>query len=101
MDRWEAALALERAKSLAVCDTDPLKLHYIWCLWQIGEATAADWLLELEATRETIAQGRIGFADAYIIGVVEARVARERARADPTRSRRNFEMHARLQPAHR
>lgn len=53
VDRWQSALAMEEKTSVAVCDTDPLKLHYIWCLWQAGEAPRRDWLLELDATRET------------------------------------------------
>ena len=99
VDRWQAAIALESATSLAVCDTDPLKLHYIWCLWQIGEASESDWLLAFEATRETIAQGRIGFADCYLVGTIQPELARRRAKADRTRSRRNFELNTRLQPS--
>lgn len=99
VERWQAALAVERNASHAVCDTDPLKLHYVWCLWQIGEAGEDDWLLELAATRETIRQRRIGFADCYIVGPIEPQIARERARADATRRRRQFELHVRLQAA--
>jgi len=99
VDRWKAAVALESATSFAVCDTDPLKLHYIWCLWQIGEAPERDWLLELAAVRKTIAQDRIGFADGYLVENTEPELARERAQADKSRRRRNFELHARLQPA--
>ncbi len=99
VDRWQAALAREGTSSLAVCDTDPLKLHYIWCLWQIGEATERDWLLEHAATRETVAQKRIGFADSYLVGEIDPQTARERARKDSTRRRRHFELHVRLQSA--
>lgn len=97
--RWQAALAVERAASYAVCDTDPLKLHYIWCLWQIGKATERDWLLELAATRQTIVDGRIGFADCYLVASIEPETARQRAVADQARRRRNFDLHVRLQPA--
>ncbi|MDO6416437.1 hypothetical protein Q4F19_18785 [Sphingomonas sp. BIUV-7] len=98
-DRWQAALAMEGGQSYAVCDTDPLKLHYIWSLWQIGEAAERDWWLGLAATRQTVAEGRIGFADGYLVGTIEPEAARNRALADPTRRRRNFELHVRLQPA--
>lgn len=97
VDRWRAALAMESASSYAVCDTDPLKLHYIWCLWRIGEAAERDWLLELAATRQTVAKGRIGFADRYFVGSIEPEVARARGLADETRRRRNFDLHVRLQ----
>jgi hypothetical protein len=99
VDRWQEAIAVESRTSLAVCDTDPLKLHYTWGLWQIGEATERDWLLELSATRETVQQGRIGFADLYLVSTVEPCLARERARMDPARRRRNFELHVRLWPS--
>jgi hypothetical protein len=50
--RWQAARALERSRGIAVCDTDPLKLHYIWSLWQIGAATERVWQAEHAATRK-------------------------------------------------
>lgn len=99
VDRWQAALAMEDTSSWALCDSDPLKLHYIWSLWQIGEASEQDWLLDLAATRETIAQGRIGFADTYLVGRIDPALARQRAQEDPTRRRGNFELHVRLQTA--
>ena len=99
VDRWQTALAMEDISSWALCDSDPLKLHYIWCLWQIGEASEHDWQIELQATRETITQGRIGFADCYIVGRIDPLLARERAKADTTRRRSNFELHVRLQQA--
>lgn len=99
VDRWQAALAMEARAPWAVCDSDPLKLHYLWCLWQIGEASTNDWLTELDATRDTVAQGRIGFADAYIVRAIDPQLARQRALADTTRRRSNFELHVRLQQA--
>lgn len=99
VDRWQAALAMERRGSLALCDTDPLKLHYVWCLRRIGEASEQDWHYELAATRATIERGEIGFADRYLVAEVAPEIARARARADASRSRRNFELHVRLQPA--
>lgn len=99
VDRWQAARAMEQQAGWAVCDSDPLKLHYIWTLWQIGEASERDWLSELQATRDTIAQGRIGFADRYLVVSIAPELARERAKADTTRRRSNFELHVRLQQA--
>ena len=99
VERWQKALAMEHISSWALCDSDPLKLHYIWTLWQIGEASEHDWQFELDATRETFAQGRIGFADCYIVGSIDPQLARERAKADTTRRRSGFELHVRLQQA--
>lgn len=99
IDRWQAALAVEHTTGYAVCDTDPLKLHYVWCLWRIAEASERDWSLELAATRQTIADGRIGFADCYIVANTDVETARRQAMTDTTRRRGNFDLHARLRPA--
>jgi hypothetical protein len=94
--RWQAACAIERSRGIAVCDTDPIKLHYIWSLWQIGVAIERVWQAERVATRDAIADGRIGFADAYLVKPIDPRRARQQRDADPTRSRRNFELHVKL-----
>ncbi len=99
IDRWQAALAVEHATGIALCDTDPLKLHYVWCLWRIAEASERDWSLELDAARRTIADGRIGFADCYLVTNIDVETARRQAMTDATRRRRNFDLHARLRPA--
>jgi hypothetical protein len=94
--RWRAACAIERSRGIAVCDTDPIKLHYVWSLWQIGVAVERVWQAERVATRDAIADGRIGFADAYLMKPIDPRRARQQRDADPTRSRRNFELHVKL-----
>ena len=94
--RWQAARAIERSRGVAVCDTDPIKLHYIWSRWQIGAAEERVWQAEHVATREAIAGGRIGFADAYLVEPIDPKRARQQRDADPTRSRRNFDLHVRL-----
>jgi hypothetical protein len=60
--RWMAARAMERLSGIAVCDTDPLKLHYVWSLWQIGVASERYWREQCVATRDAIANTRLGFA---------------------------------------
>jgi hypothetical protein len=97
--RWRAALAVEAEKDLAICDTDPLKLHYVWSLWQIGEASQEQWNYERAETRQAFLDRRIGFADTYIIGAVDPQIARQRRDGDNTRRRRKFELHVRLQPS--
>jgi hypothetical protein len=94
--RWLAACAIERSKGFAVCDTDPLKLHYVWSLWQIGVACERYWRAECAATRDAIANGRLGFADVYFVKQIDPRLARQQRDADPTRSRRNCELHVKL-----
>ena len=94
--RWTAACATERSRGLAVCDTDPLKLHYAWSLWQIGVASDRLWREEFVATRNSIVDGRLGFADIYLVKRIDPWLARRQRDADPSRTRRNFELHVKL-----
>ena len=96
---WQASLETEASDGIAVCDTDPLKLHYIWSLWQIGEATFDDWHHQLTATRESFSAGLLGFTDLYFVNEIDAVTARRWKEGDKTRRRRNFDLHIRLQPA--
>lgn len=95
-ERWQRGLELERSHKVVCFDTDPLKVHYSWCLWQIGEGTRDGWIASCEATRERIEQKQLGFADRiFFLEPTETVVRRQRA-SDRTRSRRNFEIHVRL-----
>ncbi|MGH2798178.1 MAG: hypothetical protein ACRDM0_11020 [Thermoleophilaceae bacterium] len=100
--RWQAALALERGSGAAVCDTDPFKLHYVWTLWQIGEAPEAEWHYAARLARDSFAARRCGVADVVAVGRLDPAELRRRKDSDPSRSRRRFELHARLaEPLHR
>ena len=52
--RWHEASTMEAAEGHAVCDTDPLKLHYSWCLLQIGAAEKSQWEHQLESVRSSV-----------------------------------------------
>ncbi len=67
--RWHAARHAEEATGIAVCDTDPLKLHYIWSLWQTGHASIRQWRAELTATRQLFARHHLGIADLILIEI--------------------------------
>ena len=47
----EDSLGLERRTGMAICDSDPCKLHYSWCLSMIGAAPRSRWEFELDVTR--------------------------------------------------
>jgi hypothetical protein len=47
----------------------------------------------------TIADGRIGFADHYLVADIDVETARRQAMTDARRRRRDFDLHARLRPA--
>ena len=95
--RWSEALALEQSKGTAVCDTDPLKLHYIWSLWRIGEAPENHWRHQMEATREAFDKRALGFADVYFVKKIDPHTVRLQKERDQAKSRMNFDLHLRLQ----
>ncbi|MEU8238154.1 hypothetical protein AB0C07_07915 [Actinoplanes missouriensis] len=94
--RWRQAERQERRSGLAVCDDDPLKLHYAWSLARIGELSWRHWRAELDAHRSAVAAGRLGFADLVLVSAPPEHELRRRRDADPTRRRRNFDLHVRL-----
>jgi hypothetical protein len=94
--RWAQAERLELLHAMAVCDSDPLKLHYAWSLWRIGELNEVELRPHVAAHREAVALGRLGFADRYYVAIPDAQVLAQRKANDASRSRRNFPVHARL-----
>jgi len=96
VSRWHQACTLEESSDLVVCDSDPLKLHYSWCLARLGAAPRARWEHELASVRDAFVQRRLGFPDLVFIGLPTAEVLASQRLGDPTRRRRHFELHAML-----
>ncbi|WP_336511289.1 hypothetical protein [Agrobacterium tumefaciens] len=96
--RWNDAIEIEKSRGQAVCDTDPLKLHFLWSLWQIGEVPESQWQLQLAATEEAMAARKLGFADLYLVKVIDPNIARQQRDNDTMRLRDRFDLHVRLQP---
>lgn len=94
--RWARVLEVEARTGMAVCDTDPLKLHYTWSLWRIGQLEREELDAEIERHRSRIAGRRLGFADLWLVAVPDVSALRERRERDTSRRRRNFELHVRL-----
>ncbi|HZX16976.1 MAG TPA: hypothetical protein VFF22_08965 [Pseudomonas sp.] len=95
-ERWQHGLALEHVHKVVCFDTDPLKIHYAWCLWQIGKDSRAAWMADVEASRERVAQKRLGFADQIVFLEPPEEVVRQQKANDKVRRRSNFETHVRL-----
>ncbi|WP_433832840.1 hypothetical protein ACQP2E_17195 [Actinoplanes sp. CA-015351] len=99
--RWSQALRHERRTGLAVCDDDPMKLHYSWSLARVGELSRHHWQAEVDAHRLAVAEGRLGLADLILVSAPPATELRRRRDADRSRRRRNFDLHVRLiEPLH-
>lgn len=94
--RWAQALEAESRHGIAVCDTDPLKLHYTWSLWRIGELPLEAWEIEAAMTRQAFMTGRIGLSDLVVVSDLAPDELSRRRSADPTRQRRKFDLHLRL-----
>lgn len=96
VERWSRAVALERDAGVVLCDSDPVKLHYSWCLARIGVGTWERFTAELVCVREAFEAGRLGLADLVVVSIPSPEVLRRQRLADLSRRRRSFELHARL-----
>ena len=94
--RWRDVLDREARDGLVVVDTDPFKLHYVWTLFQSGQASKMDWDIQRDVARDAFATGSYALADLFLVSDVDDATLRARRDADPTRTRRNFERHVRL-----
>ena len=94
--RWEDAQLLEQQTGLAVCDSDPLKLHYSWCLSRIGAAPPERFEQELAQIRRAFAAGALGLVDLVLVSIPSLGTLQRQRNADPTRRRRHFDLHSRL-----
>lgn len=94
--RWALAEAQESDSGMAVCDTDPLKLHYIWSLWQAGHAPESEWQYAAGLARVAFESGSLGIADQVLVADLPEGDLRRRRAGDLTRRRRGFELHAAL-----
>lgn len=94
--RWLEAEQMENEHGAAYCDTDPLKLHYPWCLWQHGYASTETWTAAAAATRVAIQARVMGFADTIIFLEPDAAVVRRQKENDATRRRGHFERHLQI-----
>lgn len=96
--KFQLALEIEEQHGFAICDTDPMKIHYSWCMERAGFRWPDKFANAQVFVREAIAAGRLGFADLYLVKRIEPAVARAQKMGDQTRRRGNFEQHLALQP---
>lgn len=97
--QWQHALELAARAPLVVTDGDPLK--GLWFNWVFAEHGWPGIDEQAPLHRAHIERGTLAFPDLYV--VLQATEAQLRARraGDPTRTRRNHEMHLRLAPPQR
>ena len=95
-DRWHQALEVEKQSPIVLCDSDPLKLHYSWCLARIGAIRWSRFQRELRYVRDALAAAQLGFADMVLISIPPLQVLNRHKATDTTRQRRSFDLHAKL-----
>jgi hypothetical protein len=95
-ERWQQALVLEQSSPVVLCDGDPLKLHYSWCLARAGAASWARFDEELRQVRIAFAAQRLGLADLMLVSIPSVEVLRRQRAGDRTRQRRSFDLHVTL-----
>jgi len=96
--RWNLALAIEKERGVAICDTDPLRLYHSWSLWQSGVISSKLFEEEVELYRCAMRQQRVGFADIVILADAPLQELRRRAQADSSRRRHSHELFMLLLP---
>jgi hypothetical protein len=94
--RWQQAVEIETASGLAVCDSDPCKLHYTWTLWRIGAVDRVRWTADAKHAREQFERHRLGLADLVLVEVPSMATLRWRRERDKSRRRRNFDLNVQL-----
>jgi len=96
--RFGLAQEIEAKHGFAICDTDPMKVHYSWCMEKAGFHWPDKFETAVPFVRNAIAERRLGFADLYLIKQIDPEIARAQKDGDATRRRGNFEQHLALQP---
>ncbi|MEY2518028.1 MAG: hypothetical protein QOJ89_5392 [bacterium] len=97
--RWSRAMTIERTAEIAICDTDPLKLHYDYCLARVGKGSWEQFWAGVEACRSAIAGERLGIADLIVCAVPGETTLDRRRDSDPSKARSNFAINRTLGPA--
>ena len=97
--KWALAIAAEHAAGIAICDGDPLKLHYDYSLARVGKGSWDQFWASVQASRSAISQKRLGIADLIVCHVPDETTLDRHQRSDPSRARRNFDTHRTLGPA--
>ena len=96
--RFQMAMQIEAKHGIVICDTDPMKFHYSWCMERAGFHWPDKFETAVPVVRETIRERQLGFADLYLVKQIEPAMARAQKDGDATRTRGNFEQHLALQP---
>lgn len=91
--RWRQAVELEKEHRVVLCDSDPLKLRYSWCLARVEAAPWSRFRHELRYVRQAFASAQLGLSDLVLVSMPPLHVLRNHKATDMTRQRRSFDLH--------
>lgn len=92
--QWRRARDLAKAAPLVVMDSDPFK--GLWFNWVFAEQGWPGIGVQAPLHRAHVEAGTLAFPDLYVVLLATEPQLRARRAGDPTRTRRNHEMHLRL-----
>ncbi len=67
--RWAMAVTAEAERGVAICDTDPLKLHDDYCLAMVGAESWRRFDVDVSLTIQAISSCRLGIADVLLVSI--------------------------------
>lgn len=97
--RWRHAVDTEGRWDRALCDTDPLKLHYDFCRARVDTIPWSRFDDGVRACRQAIGARQLGIADLILCDLPDVATLDDRKQRDTSRPRRNFDLHRRFGPA--
>jgi gluconate kinase len=93
-EQWRQARALADTAPLVVMDCDPFK--GLWFNWVFADHGWPGIGVQAPLHRAHVEAGTMAFPDLYVVLLATEAQLRARRAGDPTRTRRNHEMHLRL-----
>jgi hypothetical protein len=84
VERWAAAVAHEQERGIAVCDTDPIRLHYQYGLFRLGAIDRLAWRREAARVRQAVGREQLGFVDLVLVSQPEDECTDLQGRLRPT-----------------
>ena len=90
--RFQAALEVESAHGFAICDTEPFKSHFDWCMARAGFKSFDIFEAAIPIARRAIEERRLGCGTRYYVKRIEPEVATAQKEGDATRSRRTLQI---------
>jgi hypothetical protein len=84
---------MESRSGIVLCDGDPMKLHYDYCLARVGHASPTRFATGVAAARRAMGEELLGIADLVLCWIPDDATLRAHPDDDRSRTRRTFDLH--------